>query len=48
MRVGASITDGLLPEDMPYASSPDTPKSAEHDTLRRGRERAGPQGVQTK
>lgn len=48
MRVGASITAGLLPESMPYASSPDTPKSAGHDALRRGRERAGRQGVQTK
>ena len=48
MRVGASITDGLLSEDMYYATSPDTPNSAEGDTLRRDRERTGRQGVQTK
>lgn len=48
MRVGASITDGLLPEGMPYASSPDTPKSVERDAFLRGRERTGRQGVQMK
>lgn len=42
MRVGASISDGLLPESMPY-----TPPS-KADTLRRESERAAGREVRTK